>query len=260
MFAGSQIIVENLILRLPSIVSIEDGGLWASEPSQDFSSWDFSSVSNLTPKSMTAQHYFSSAATTYLRGRKANYCHGDLKLPALRKVDRSEEGGSALSPMPYMTSLLLGGKTRADTVTSLANGAFAGNSAMTNLTICADANITVGTDIFTSFTGREGSSDVVYSGHTPEHMTFTGTAPNTDVFANLLAGIGKKDAPVLITVTRPNQDWVRASYIDHAPSAAEKALAGEKADKVFGVYRDGAIVKAIFVWPRPPKGNCISFR
>ena len=157
--------------------------------------------------------------------------------------------------MPYMTSLVLGGKTRADTVTSLANGAFAGNSAMTNLTICADANITVGTDIFTSFTGREGSSDTVYPGHTPEFMTFTGAAPNTDVFANLLAGVGKKDTPVVITVTKPGRGWPRTSYIDYFPTNEEKALAGDKADKVFGVYRSaGGTVKAVFLWPAPPPG------
>jgi len=259
MFAGSQIIVENLILWLPSIGSIEDGGLWSSEPSQDFSSWNFSSVTNLTPKSMTAQHYFTSAAVTYLRGRKANYCHGDLKLPALRKVDRSDEGGSALSPMPYMTSLVLGGKTKDDTVTSLANGAFAGNSSMTNLTIHADANITVGSDIFTSFNnGREGSKDVVYPGHTPEYMTFTAAAPNTDVFENLLAGVGKKDTPVIITVTKPSKGWTNKSYIDYMPTDAEKAVAGDKSDKVFGVYRgSGYYAKAIFVWTAPPPGAMI---
>ena len=71
----------------------------------------------------------------------------------MRQVVRSDEGGSALSPMPYMTSLVLGGKTKNDTVTSLANGAFAGNSAMTNLIIHADENITVGTGIFAELAG-----------------------------------------------------------------------------------------------------------
>lgn len=181
--------------------------------------------------------------------------------PALRQVVRSDEGGSALSPMPYMTSLVLGGKTQADTVTSLCDGAFAGNSSMTNLTIHSDANLTVGTDIFASFTGREGSSDVVYPGHTPEYMTFTGAAPNTDVFANLLAGVGKQDTPVIITVTKPSKGWTVTSYIDYAPTDAEKAIAGDKSDKVFGVYRAGSgYAKAIFVWTVPPSGFSIIFR
>ena len=260
MFSGATRSVDNLILLLPSIGGIQDGGLWATKPSQDFASWDFSSVSNLTPKSMTTQ-WFVSNAESYRRGRKAYDCHGDLKLPALRKVDRSDEGGSALSPMPYMTSLVLGGKTKDDTVTSLANGAFAGNSAMTNLVIHADAAITVGTDIFASFTGREGSSDVVYPGHTPENMTFTGAAPNTDVFANLLAGVGKKDAPVIIMATNPGKGWTRTSYIDYYPTNEEKALAGDKADKVFGVYRSaGGNIKAVFLWPSRPLGFSIIFR
>ena len=259
MFAGASRSVDNLILLLPSIGGIQGGGLWATKPSHNFASWDLSSVTNLTPKSMTTQ-WFVSNAETYRRGRKAYDCHGDLKLPALRKVDRSDDGGSALSPMPYMTSLVLGGKTQADTVTSLANGAFAGNSLMTNLTIHADADITVGTDIFASFTGREGSSDVVYPEHTPEHMTFTDAAPNTDVFANLLAGVGANDAPVVIMAAKPGRGWTNTSYIDYHPAVAEKALAGDESDKVFGVYRSGEIVKAIFLWPAPPPGFTITIR
>ena len=180
--------------------------------------------------------------------------------PALRQVVRSDEGGFALSPMPYMTSLVLGGKTKDDTVTSLANGAFAGNSAMTNLTICADADITVGTDIFADHAGRDSvnGKNVDYPGHTPEYMTFTGAAPNTDVFANLLAGVGKKDTPVIITVTKPSKGWTNKSYIDYMPTDAEKAVAGDKSDKVFGVYRgSGYYAKAIFVWTAPPPGAMI---
>ena len=159
-----------------------------------------------------------------------------------------------------MTSLVLGGKTKNDTVTSIANGAFAGNSSMTNLTIHSDANLTVGTDIFTSFTGRDSVNgrDTDYPGHTPEYMTFTGAAPNTDVFANLLAGVGKQDTPVIITVTKPSKGWTVTSYIDYAPTDAEKAIAGDKSDKVFGVYRAGSgYAKAIFVWPAPPSGAMI---
>ena len=52
-------------------------------------------------------------------------------------------------------------------------------------------------------------------------------------------------------MTRFGVGWRIKSYIDYAPTAAEKALAGEDADKVFGVYRGESggtpFVKAVFI-------------
>ena len=250
-FAGSSRAVKKLVLQTPSLQQFNDNALWSVNIAQDLSQWDLSSVTNITPKALTTQ-YINNNATTYLKGRKAYDSYGDFRLPALRFVATSAEAGSALSPMPYMTSLVLGGKTAADTVTSLGDGAFAGNSSMTNLVIHADANITVGTDIFADHEGYNGGN-VVYPGHTPEHMTFTDAAPNTDVFANLLYGIGESDAPVMVMVAKAARGWYSKSYIDYDPTTAERALAGADAPMVFGAYRVNGVLKALFLTPEPLK-------
>ena len=55
-----------------------------------------------------------------------------------------------------------------------------------------------------------------------------------------------------------------SAYIDHSPTGAEKALAGDESDRVFGVYRgsDGGtpFVKAVCVWDTPVRGFVISFK
>lgn len=257
-FAGASRPVSSLALLIPAVGNLPDNALWNIQAASDLATWDLSSVSNITPKAMTSQ-WIVDNPTSYLKGRKAYNCYGSLSLPALRSVVRSDAAGSALSPMPYMTSLVLGGRTSADTVTSLCDGAFAGNSSMTNLTIHADANIVVGTGIFSDRAGYNGG-EVVYSGHTPENMTFTGDAPVSDVFANLLAGVGAGDPPVLITTTRVSRGWLSKSYIDYNPSAAEKELAERRAGSVFGAYREGGVLKALFLWTEPPRGMMILFR
>ena len=259
MFSGSTRKVTNLVLLLPSITEIEEKAFWAAEPSNDFSTWDLSSVAVLSPIGLTTQWY-SSNENSYFVGRRAFDCYGDFSLPALRSVNAGvwtksgvDYRGVALSPMPYMTSLTLGGKTRGDTVTNLCDGAVAGNSAMTNLTICADENIVVGTGIFADHAGRDTANnrDVVYAGHTPETITFTDKAPKTDIFANLLAGVGADDAPVLVRVTSKSTTWFRReTFIDYRPTAAEVALADggiAEGEKVFGVYRVDGAVKGVFV-------------
>ena len=251
-FSGTARAVKNVIFLLPSVSNLPDNVLWSTYVANDLATWDLSSVTNITPKSLTTQ-WITDNPTSYLNGRKAYDCYGDFSLPALRQVSVSAAGGSALSPMPYMTSLTLGGKTRTDTVTSLGNGAFAGNSSMTNLTIHADADIVVGTDIFADHAGRDtvNYKDVVYPGHTPETITFTGVAPNTDIFANLLAGIGAADDPVVIRVMSNSSSWgQKEAYIDYRPTPAEAALADGQIcanEKVLGVYRSNGIVKGVFV-------------
>ena len=239
MFSGTDRKVKNLVLLLPSITGIEDKALWSAEPANDLSTWDLSSVSAISPIGLATQWYLSNE-NSYAVGRRAFDCYGDFSLPALRSVDAGtypKDGvdytGVALSPMPYLTSLTLGGKTRADTVTNLCDGAFAGNSSMTNLTICADENLVVGTGIFADHAGRDTAKnkDVVYPGHTPETMTFTDKAPKADVFANLLAGVGAGDDPVLVRVTGKSTSWFHRSYIGYRPTAAEKALADGRCRK-----------------------------
>lgn len=265
-FGGSKRTVKHLVLRLPSIAVIDNKALWSCDIANDYSTWDLSSVSTLSPNGFATQ-WINSNEQTYRDGRRAFDCYGDLSLPALRSVDDGvwtknnvDYRAVALSPMPYMTSLTLGGRTKADTVTNLCAGAFAGNSAMTNLIIHADENITVGTDIFAEHAGRVGYTEVVYPGHTPEYMTFTGVAPNLDVFDSLLAGVGYGDQPVVVTAAKPSVTWLKRAYIDYFPSAQEKALAGENAAKAFGVYRGDGFVKAVFVWAVPPRGFAVVVR
>lgn len=265
-FSGTDRKTKNLVLLLPSITEIEEKALWSAEPSSDLSKWNLSSVATLSPIGLTTQ-WFTSNEKTYSDGRKAFDCHGDLALPALRSVDAgvwTRDGvdyrAVSLSPMPYMTSLTLGGKTQGDTVTNLCDGAFAGNSSMTNLTLHADADIVVGTDIFADHAGRDtvNNRDVTYPGHTPETITFTGAAPRSDIFANLLAGVGVGDSSILVRVTTKSTTWFRRDFIDYKPTAAEKALAGGRiaeGEKVFGVYRADGAVKGVFVCDEALEAN-----
>ena len=149
--------------------------------------------------------------------------------------------------MPFLQSLALGGRA---TVTNLGDRAFAGNSSLTNLVICADPDLVVGTGIFDDHAGRRNSVDVVYPGHVPERMEFTGPAPNRDVFANLLERVGPRDAPVQVFVRHFDSTWKTAPYLTE-PTRAEARLWGGDPDFVFGVYRgslDGfAYPKALFI-------------
>lgn len=265
-FAGTDRKAKNLVLLLPSITEIEEKALWSAEPSSDLSKWDLSSVATLSPLGLTTQ-WFTSNEKTYSDGRKVFDCHGDLALPALRSVDAgvwTRDGvpyrAVSLSPMPYMTSLTLGGKTQGDTVTNLCDGAFAGNSSMTNLTLHADADIVVGTGIFADHAGRDtvNNRDVTYPGHTPETITFTGAAPRSDIFANLLAEVGVGDSSILVRVTSKSTTWFRRDFIDYKPTAAEKALAGGRiaeGEKVLGVYRADGAVKGVFVCDEALEAN-----
>lgn len=60
--------------------------------------------------------------------------------------------------------------------------------------------------------------------------------------------------------TRCNSSWLARAYIDYRPTAAEMALAGSRAKTVFGVYRSGGAVKALFIRATPRPGLVLTVR
>jgi hypothetical protein len=83
---------------------------------------------------------------------------------------------------------------------------------------------------------------VVYPGHVPERIVFTGEAISETAMNNLLAGVcAAIEKPVKVYVDRRNASWKTAAYIDRDYSrdadARAMTLAGEK---VLGVIRCGA--------------------
>ena len=172
---------------------------------------------------------------------------GHLSLPSMRNVR-----GKELSRLKNMEALTLGGRDKATTVTNIAANAFTGDTSMKRLVLHADAGIVVGA---TPFSG----------GRTPDEIVFTGAPPSDpSVFANLFAGVSAGSAPSIARIPVGTTAWMSTSYIDYAPTAAEKALAGDEAGHVFGVFRgeDGgaSFVKALCVMDRAPAALVITVR
>ena len=147
---------------------------------------------------------------------------------------------------------MLGGKDKATTVTNIAANAFAYDVALKRLVLHSSADISVGATPFAN-------------GRTPDEIVFTGVPPSSPtVFANLFADVTSSDTPRIVRIPKGTMAWLNAAYIDHSPTGAEKAIAGDESDKVFGVYRgsDGGapFVKAVCVWNEPIKGLRIVIR
>ena len=253
--------VPYFILRVPGITQFKSASvLWNCEFSKTkLEWWDLSGVEAIVPNAFQTQWAdppAGAAANAPLITKRFGDAAGMLSLPSLRGVNTDVANlnslGSPLFLAKKVTGFSIGGATPTTTVTNIGDRAFAGDTALRKLTIHSDANITVGTDIFANQWG-ENKSGVSYGadGHTPEEMIFTGAAPNTDIFANLLAGVSAGDEPVKITVTKCNSSWESKPYIDYSPTAAEKAIAGENAKMVLGVYRATGILKAIFIRTTP---------
>ncbi|MBQ3811569.1 MAG: hypothetical protein II839_12220 [Kiritimatiellae bacterium] len=243
-FAGT--VVTQLVLQVPSVRNFHQTVLWDGKMSGDFAWWDLSSVEDLDERAWCTQ-YIDDNRRSHLDSLRAFEMNGSLRLPSLRSAKCSPEIGAALSPMPFLQSLELGGRA---TVTNLDARALAGDSSLTNLVLHADPDLVVGEKVFDDHAGRRNSVDVVYPGHVPERMEFVGKAPNNDVFANLLERVGPKDKPVLVFVRRFDPTWKNAPYLD-APTRAEARLYDGDPDFVFGVYRGSLFgfpyTKALFV-------------
>ena len=255
MFDGME--VPWFILRVPGIAKFGNASVfWGCKFSNTkLDWWDLSGVEEIKPNAFQTQYASprpNTSANAPLITKRFGDAAGMLSLPSLRGVNTdvatAQSLGSPLFIAAKATGFSIGGATAATTVTNIGDRAFAGDTSLKKLIIHADANIVVGTDIFADQWG-ENASGVLYGadGHTPEEMVFTGAAPNTDIFANLLDGIGAGDGPVKITVTKCNSSWESTPYVDYNPTLAEKALAGEDAMLVFGVYRAEGVLKAIFI-------------
>ena len=235
-FAGT--VVTQLVLQVPSVRAFRQTVLWDGKMFGDFAWWDLASVEDMDERAWCTQ-YIQDNTRSFLDGLRAFEMHGALRLPSLRNVRTSPTLGAALSPMPFLQSLALGGRA---TVTNLGDRAFAGNSSLTNLVIHSDPDLVVGTGIFDDHAGRRNSVDVVYPGHVPERIVFTGEAISETAMNNLLSGVcAAIEKPVKVYVDRRNASWKTAAYIDRDCSrdadARAMTLAGEK---VLGVIRCGA--------------------
>ena len=262
--------VPYFILRVPGITQFDNASVfWNCEFSKTkLEWWDLSGVESIVPNAFQTQWAnppAGAASNAPLITKRLGDAAGTLSLPNLRSVTTDVANpsslGSPLFLMKKVTGFSIGGATPVTTVTNIGDRAFAGDTALKKLIIHSDANITVGTDIFADQWGQNASGTLYGAdGHTPEEMVFTGAAPNTDIFANLLADIGAGDEPVKITVTKCNSSWESKPYIGYNPTAAEKALAGENAKMVFGVYRDAGVLKAIFIRTTPRMGFVLYVR
>ena len=172
---------------------------------------------------------------------------GTISLPSMRDM-----AGAPLRRMTNLEGVVLGGKTEATTVTNIVTKAFELDTSLKKLVLYNDADIEVGATPF-------------LNGRTPDEIVFMGLPPNSPtVFANLFAGIGASDTPRIMRIPKGNQAWMTTAYIDTCVTAAEKALAGDESDKVFGAYRGESggtpFVKALCVWDEPMRGLRIVIR
>jgi len=233
-YASTQWKLEHLILQIPQLTSISgtcalNGAAGLSGTRLDW--WNLDGVTAIGENSLRID------SSNIIRIPTV----GILSLPSYRSV-----AGAEFQYMANVEGFVLGGKDKATTVTNIAANAFAFDTTLKRLVLHASADIVVGATPFSN-------------GRTPDEIVFTGAPPSSSTaFANLFGAVTSGDTPRLVRILKGTQAWQTAGYIDHIPTAAEKALAGDEADKVFGVYRgsDGGVsfVKAVCVWDEPIKG------
>jgi hypothetical protein len=258
-YALAETVVTHLVLQVPLLRAFRQTVLWDGKMTGDFAWWDLSSVEDIDERAWCTQ-YIDNNIRSHLDSLRAYEMHGALRLPSLRNVRTSPERGAALSPMPFLQSLELGGRT---TVTNIDDRAFAGNSSLTNLVIHADPKLVVGTWIFDDHAGRRNSVEVVYPGHVPERIVFTGEAISETAMNNLLTGVcAATEKPVKVYVDKHFYSWKSAPYIDRAPTAGERAQA-DAGELVIGVVRCGApapLGKALVIHQGSPYYKPSDFR
>lgn len=178
----------RLILRLPSLTAFAgDAGLWNLPLSETkFDWWDLRGLTTLTATAWYGKNWNVRASAS-----------GRLSLPALRTVVYLDKDGrgAALARLPAVEAIALGGRTKADTVTNLCQGAFTRDTKLRSLTLYNGADLVVGAKPLEE---------------TPalREIWLQGPAPS-------------------------GKGWTTAAYLD-APTAAEKAEApGEKVFAVY---------------------------
>ena len=215
----------KFILELPRLDRLTgDGALWGVPMTESkFDWWNLDNVTRIDGGSLAG---YSSTSKT----GDWNYCapaFGTLSLPSMRSVHQSNNRGSPLRLMYNVEGFSLGGKDKKTTVTNICDAAFQNDRSLKRLTLHAASDVTVGAHPFSD-------------GYTPVEFVFTGPAPATETaLANLLSYVTAAETkPVKIYASLYQDGWATAPYIDHAPTAAERAEA--PGERVAGVYRGGA--------------------
>ena len=205
----------RLILRLPSLTAFAgDAGLWNLPLSETkFDWWDLRGLTTLTATAWYGKNWNVRASAS-----------GCLSLPALRTVVYLDKDGrgAALGKMPAVEAIALGGRTKADTVTNLCQGAFTRDTKLRSLTLYNGADLVVGAKPLEE---------------TPSlrEVWLQGPAPSGEAVSNLFSSVkAEATKPLKLYVSRLMKGWTTAAYLD-APTADEKAEA--PGEKVFAVYR-----------------------
>ena len=224
----------RMILELPKLTKFAgDGGLW-SVPLTDtkFDWWDLNGMTSIGVNTWKGYDPTGGSDGSYGGSWKAP-ASGDLELPSMRDINTT-----GLSYLANIEGLSLGGKDKDTTITNICASAFLNDNSLKRLTLHASADIVVGTTPFTT-------------GKTPEEIVFTGPAPATETaLANLLVRVtAAEKKPVKVYASILQDGWTTDSYIDHNPTAAERAEA--PGERVIGVYRGGAeapLGKALIIY------------
>ncbi len=205
----------RLILRLPSLTAFAgDGCLWDLPLSETkFDWWDLRGLTTLTAPAWHGVFWTWRAPAS-----------GRLSLPALRTVVYLDmySRSAALAKMPAVEAIALGGRTKADTVTNLCQGAFTSDTKLRSLTLYNGADLVVGAKPL------EGTPAL-------REIWLQGPAPSGEAVSNLFSSVkAEATKPLKLYVSRLMKGWTTAAYLD-APTDAEKAEA--PGEKVFAVYR-----------------------
>ena len=228
---ASQNLVTKFILELPNLKKLTgDGALWGIPMSESkFDWWNLDSVVQIDEKSMAgwSDSTRTGAWDNYIPGK------GTLSLPSMRASNVK-----ALQIMRNIEGISLGGKDKYTTVTNICDNAFQGDRSLKRLTLHGARELTVGATPFSS-------------GYSPTEFVFTGPSPASETsFANLLSrATAAEKKPVKVYASILQDGWTTDSYIDHNPTAAERAEA--PGERVIGVYRGGAAAplgKALIIY------------
>ena len=205
----------RLILRLPSLTAFAgDACLWDLPLSETkFDWWDLRGLTTLTAPAWHGVFWTWRAPAS-----------GRLSLPALRTVVYLDmySRSAALAKMPAVEAIALGGRTKADTVTNLCQGAFTSDTKLQSLTLYNGADLVVGAKPL------EGTPAL-------REIWLQGPAPSGEAISNLFSSVkAEATKPLKLYVSRLMKGWTTAAYLD-TPTDAEKAEA--PGEKVFAVYR-----------------------
>ena len=230
-----------LVLRIPKMTSISGNYCFVAS-GLSFTKldwWDLTGVSSIGANTLLISGNVSASPRLP--------ASGTLSLPSFRSV-----AGAEFQRMENVEGFVLGGRDKATTVTNIAANAFAYDVSLRRLVLHADAGIVVGATPFAN-------------GRTPDEIVFTGAPPrDASVLANLLSGVAAGDAPVIVRTPKGTTAWQNAVGMDHTPTAAEKALAGDESGHVFGVVRGDdsgtPFVKALCIWDEAPEATVLYVR